>query len=167
MSFSIVHLNGAKSVLQSKHLLHDINVTMAFIDETLTGAANHGELLRQALTQTEWRNESVDLKILEGRRYSYKGWKNRVAIDGNFTVYEYLQTALFRLQLGYDQGLLDAGIVLLNSARSEKSLIGTSRELAIREVELLSPTISLPVSIALFDLSVTHIQAMEEYKNAA
>ncbi len=41
---------------------------------------------------------------------------------------------------------------MLTAARSEKSSYGTSRELAEAEVELLYPTISMPVSIALFDL---------------
>jgi hypothetical protein len=38
--------------------------------------------------------------------------------------------------------------------RSEKSSLGTSRDLAITEVEMLYPTISMPVSIALFDLGL-------------
>jgi hypothetical protein len=41
---------------------------------------------------------------------------------------------------------------MLTSMRSEKSSLGTSRDLAIAEVEQLYPTISMPVSIALFDL---------------
>jgi len=41
---------------------------------------------------------------------------------------------------------------MLTSFRSEKSSLGTSRELAEAEVEMLYPTISMPVSIALFDL---------------
>jgi len=41
---------------------------------------------------------------------------------------------------------------MLTAARSEKSSYGTSKELAEAEVEMLYPTISMPVSIALFDL---------------
>ena len=41
---------------------------------------------------------------------------------------------------------------MLTAARSEKSALGTSRDLAEAEVEMLYPTISMPVSIALFDL---------------
>ena len=41
--------------------------------------------------------------------------------------------------------------------RSEKSSLGTSRELAEAEVEMLYPTISMPVSIALFDLGPPNI----------
>ena len=167
MSYEIIHLNGAKSILQSKHLLHDVNVTMAYIDEMLSGSIRHSEQLIKALTVTDWRTNIEDLRIITGRKYMYKGYKQKTAISGNVIVYESLQNSLFRLQLGYDQGLIDAGIVLLNGARSEKSLIGTSRELAISEVELLSPTISMPITICLFDLSVTQIQTMEEYKNAA
>jgi hypothetical protein len=41
---------------------------------------------------------------------------------------------------------------MLTSTRSEKSSLGTSRDLAVAELEAFYPTISLPVAIALFDL---------------
>ncbi len=100
----------------------------------------------------DWRDPNVDLKILEGRQYRYKGMKNGVAISGNLNVYEFILEGLFRLQVGYDKGLIEAGILLLTSQRSEKSHLGTSRDLAIAEVEALYPTISLPVAVVLFDL---------------
>jgi len=93
-----------------------------------------------------------DLKILPNRRYMYKGVKRKVAIEGNFSAYEYILEGLFRLQVGFDKGLIETGILMLTSMRSEKSSLGTSRELAAAEVEILYPTISMPVSIALFDL---------------
>ena len=56
------------------------------------------------------------------------------------------------MQVGFDKGLVETGILMLTSMRSEKSSLGTSKELAEAEVEMLYPTISMPVSIALFDL---------------
>ena len=101
----------------------------------------------------DWReNGDGQLKILDGRRYMYKGVKRGVAIEGNFSVYEYILEGLFRLQVGFDKGRIETGILMLTSLRSEKSSLGTSRDLAIAEVEQLYPTISMPVSIALFDL---------------
>ncbi len=82
----------------------------------------------------------------------YKGFKKNVAIEGNFSAYEYILEGLFRLQVGFDKGKIETGILMLNSFRSEKSLYGSSRLLAQMEIELLYPTISMPVSIALFDL---------------
>ena len=41
---------------------------------------------------------------------------------------------------------------MLTAARSEKSSLGTSRDLATAEVESLSDIITVPVSIALFNL---------------
>ncbi len=81
-----------------------------------------------------------------------KGVKRGVVIEGNFSVYEYILEGLFRLQVGFDKGRIETGILMLTSLRSEKSSYGTSRDLAIAEVEMLYPTISMPVSIALFDL---------------
>jgi hypothetical protein len=99
----------------------------------------------------DWR-ENGSLNILEGRRYQYKGVKKGIAIEGNFSAYEYILEGLFRLQVGFDKGRIETGILMLTSMRSEKSSLGTSRELAIAEVDMLYPTISMPVSIALFDL---------------
>jgi hypothetical protein len=92
------------------------------------------------------------LNILDGRRYQFKGFKKGVALEGSFASFEYLLTGLARLQVGFDKKQIDAGILMLTSARSEKSSLGTSRDLAVAEVEAFYPTISVPVSIALFDL---------------
>lgn len=75
-----------------------------------------------------------------------------MAIEGNFSVYEYILEGLFRLKVGFDKHRIETGILMLTSQRSEKSSLGTSRELSEAEVEQLYPTISMPVSIALFDL---------------
>ncbi len=167
MAYELVHFNGSDKVLKSKKMQKDLKTTLDYLDEVLAGSRRQSELLRQALEETDWRHPSVSLKIIEGRRYSYRGCKNGVAVEGNFSSYEYLQTALLRLQIGYDQGLIDCGIILLNSARSEKSHLGASKELAIKEMEILSTIICVPVGIALFNLGVPHIEAMEETAHAA
>ena len=126
-------------------------MTLEYIDEVLFGTIYRRELLRESLEEMDWR-ENGTLNILDGRRYQYKGFKRGVAIEGNFSAYEYILEGLFRLQIGFDKGLVETGILMLTSMRSEKSSLGTSRELAEAEVEMLYPTISMPVSIALFDL---------------
>jgi hypothetical protein len=131
----------------------DVKVTLEYIDDVLYGTIHRRELLRQALDEMDWRdNGDGELKILNGRRYQYKGLKRGVAIEGSFAAYEFILEGLFRLQIGFDKGLVETGILMLTSLRSEKSSLGTSRELAEAEVEMLYPTISMPVSIALFDL---------------
>jgi hypothetical protein len=44
------------------------------------------------------------------------------------------------------------GIVMVTAQRSKKSKLGSTKELVAKEIELLYPTISLPVTIVLFDL---------------
>ena len=80
-----------------------------------------------------------------------------MAIEGNFASYEYILEGLFRLQIGFDKGRVETGILMLTSSRSEKSRLGTSIELAKLEVEQLYPTISMPVTIALFDLGTPEL----------
>ena len=79
----------------------------------------------------------------------YKGCKRGVAIDGNISAYEYILEGLVRLQIGYDKQRIDAGILLVNAKRSDKSPFGTTADLIKMEIETLYPTISLPVSVCL------------------
>jgi hypothetical protein len=152
MPFEIVHFRESEKILKEKRLVKDIKATLEYIDDALYGSIYRRELLRQALDEMGWR-ENGSLNIIDGRRYQYKGFKKDVALEGDsFASYEYLWTGLLRLQVGFDKGLIETGILMLTAARSEKSSYGTSRELAEAEVELLYPTISMPCSIALFDL---------------
>ena len=151
MPFEMFHVRGSDTIIKDKNLEKDVQVTLEYVDDALYGSIYRRELLRQALDEMDWR-ENGTLNILDGRRYQYKGFKRGVAIEGNFSVYEYILEGLFRLQVGFDKGMIETGILMLTSLRSEKSHLGSSRELAQTEVEMLYPTISLPVSVALFDL---------------
>ena len=59
---------------------------------------------------------------------------------------------LLRLQIGFDKGMIETGILLLTSKRSENSPYGSTSDMVKEEIEMLYPTISLPVSICLFNL---------------
>jgi hypothetical protein len=151
MPFEILHFRDSDKIIKEKRMEKDIKVTLEYIDDVLYGTIYRRELLRQSLEEMDWR-ENGTLNILDGRRYQYKGFKKGIALEGNFSAYEYILEGLFRLQLGFDKGLVETGILMLTSMRSEKSLYGSSKEVAVAEVEMLYPTISMPVSIALFDL---------------
>jgi hypothetical protein len=153
MPFEILHFRGSDKILKDKNLDNDVRATMEYIGDVLDGTLHRGELLRQALKDMKWReNGNEYLRILEGRRYMWKAWKRDVAIEANLNFYEYILDGLFRLQLGYAQGKLESGILLLTAKRSEKSPYGSSSNMVKEEIEMLYPTISLPVSIVLFDL---------------
>jgi len=156
MPFEIVHFRDSDKILKEKRLVKDVKTTLEYIDDVLYGTIHRRELLRQSLDETGWR-ENGTLNFLDGRRYQYKGFKKGVAIEGNFSAYEFILEGLFRLQLGFDKGLIETGILMLTALRSEKSSYGSSRDLAEAEVEMLYPTISMPVSIALFDLGPPEI----------
>ena len=159
MSFELLYFRDSDKILRKKKMGNMVLSTMRYLDDCLQGTLYRGELLRQALSDMDWRQEP--LSILDGRRYQYKGLRNGVAIDGSFSSYEYIQDALLRLQVGFDKKKIEMGIVLLTSQRSEKSPLGSTKELVETEIQLLQPTISLPVTIALFDLGVPGIYADE------
>ena len=146
----VIHFRESDKIIKEKDLESDVNITLGYMEAMLYGTLYKRELTNQALKECDWRED--DLSILDGRRYQYKGFKKGVAIEGNFASYEYILEGLFRLQIGFDKGRVETGILMLTSERSEKSRLGTSIELAKLEVEQLYPTISMPVTIALFDL---------------
>jgi len=149
--FELVHFRGADKIIKEKKMANGVKQLMEYIHDCLFGTRYRSELLRQALQEMDWR-QNGDIKILEGRRYAYKGFKNRVAIDGSFSSYEYIQDALLKLQVGFDKKKIDMGIVMVTAQRSKKSKLGSTKDLVAKEIELLYPTISLPVTIVLFDL---------------
>jgi hypothetical protein len=161
MPFEMIHFRDSDKIIRKKRLDRDVKATLEYVYDALQGSLYRGELLRQALDEMGWR-ASGSLNILDGRRYQYKGVKKGIALEGSFSSFEYLLTGLARLQVGFDKKLIDTGILMLTAARSEKSSLGTSRDLSVAEVEQLYPTISMPVAIALFDLGAPVISNGEE-----
>jgi hypothetical protein len=161
MSFEIIHFRGADKILEKKSMISDVAMTMEYVYDSLVGSLYRGELLRIALDDMDWREHGT-LNILPGRRYMYKGFKRGVAIDGSFSAYEFIIEGLARLQIGFDKGKIEAGILMLTAKRSEKSPYGSTVDMVKSEVELLYPTISLPVSVALFNLGEPDLYLEEE-----
>ena len=131
--FEILHFRDSDKIIRQKNMESDVKETMQYIDDVLTGVRFKGELFRQALDDMGWR-EIGSLNVLAGRRYMYKGLKNNVAIDGNFSAYEYIMEGLMRLQIGYDRGMLETGILILTSKRSEKSPYGSTSDMVKKEI---------------------------------
>ena len=152
MPFELLHFRGADKILKKKNMDTVVRITCESVEAFLYGGLYKGGLLRQALEECDWRHDPEKLKILPGRQYTFKGWRNGVAIDGNFASYEAIWDSLLRLQIGWAKKKIDSGLVFVTGARSEKSQLGTTKELIEKEIELLYPTISVPVSIAIFDL---------------
>ena len=149
--FEILHFREADKILKQKRMVKDVNATMEYVHDSLEGSLYRGELLRSALDDMGWRHDGT-LNIIPGRRYMFKGLKKGVAIEGSFSAYEFIIEGMARLQIGFDTGKIETGILMLTSRRSEKSPYGSSVDMVRNEVELLYPTISLPVSVALFNL---------------
>ena len=59
-----------------------------------------------------------------------------------------------RLQIEYDKQRVDTGILLVDSKRNDKSPFGNTSELIRGEIDMLYPTIHLPVSVCIFNTGV-------------
>ena len=162
MPFEILHFRDSEKILLNKNLLDDVQVTMEYIDDVLTGSLYKRELLRMALEEMDWMLDTDTMRIIENRRYMYKGFKRGVAIDGSFSAYEFIIEGMARLQIGFDTGKIEAGVLMLTAKRSEKSPYGSTVDMVKKEIEMLYPTISLPVSVALFNLGEPDLYLEEE-----
>ncbi|MBF0472536.1 MAG: hypothetical protein HQK91_14425 [Nitrospirae bacterium] len=152
MSYELIHFRDSDEILRNKNMERDVELTLEYLDNVLYDSAIYASLTKQALKEMGWR-EPTNLNIAQGRRYQYKGYKNRIAIEGNFTVYEMIQNALFRLQVGFDKGNIDIGIIMVNNIRGANTPYGSTVELVEHEIgRFLYPTVSLPVAVALFNL---------------
>ncbi|MBM4295778.1 MAG: hypothetical protein FJ126_12865 [Deltaproteobacteria bacterium] len=160
MPFDILHFRGSDQILRDKRLEQDFLATMQYLDDVLYGSLYRRELLREALADMGWRDHG-SLNFLEGRRYQFKGYRQGIAMEANLNFYEFILEGLFRLQVAYDKGLIEAGILLLTAKRSDKSPYGSSLRLVKEDLELLYPSISLPVSVVLFDLGQPFLMTEE------
>jgi hypothetical protein len=164
MSFELLHFRDSEKILKSKKMEKDVQATLEYVDDVLYGSFHRGELLRQALEEMEWRRNDEALIILNGRRYRFKGLKKGVAIEANFSAYEFILEGATRLQIGFDKKKIESGILLLTSLRSEKTPYGSTKKMVEEDIQNLMPTISLPVSVALFDLGKPMIPEETEDK---
>ena len=151
MPFEVLHFRESDRLLQEKNLDREFQATMQYLDDVLYGSLYRRELLRDGLTEMGWRTNG-SLNFLEGRRYQFKGWRSGIGLEASLNFYEFILEGSFRLQIGYDHGLIEGGILLLTAKRSEKSPYGTSAKMVVEDVELLYPTIYLPLTVVLFDL---------------
>ena len=79
MSYELLHFRDANKILKSKNLAVDLQFTLEYIDDILQGSGHKRELLKFCMEEMDWFNKDY-LNILDGRRYSYKGFKKGVAI---------------------------------------------------------------------------------------
>ena len=95
MSFEILNFYDSEEIIKNKNMENIVQFSLHYVDEMLAGSLHRGELLKQALEESDWRDANVDLKFLEGRRYQYKGYRDGIAIEGNLNVYEFILEGLF------------------------------------------------------------------------
>jgi hypothetical protein len=169
MPFTTVYFREAETMIKTNRMKKNISTTLEDLDQSLATFHYRGFTVRSVLNDAGWREDTENLNIITGRRYQYKGYWKRIAIEANLNTYEFLWEGLFRLQVGFDRGKIDAGILILPGNRSDKSPLGNSIDLVKVEVEELFPTISLPVAVVLFAVDVLTMadEAIQEIPQAS
>lgn len=149
MAYEMLHFRGSQEAIQNLNMEQPLMETLDYVDLVVQDSSWKGTMLTEVLEETGWRN-SEDLVIIPNRRYKYKGYMGALAIEGNLTIHEYMLEGLFRMQIGYDKESVQAGVLLLGN-RKWTTPFQDNKQLLDFEIRELYPTISLPVSVALFD----------------
>jgi len=68
MSFELLHFRDSDQILKDKGMMEDVEKTLEYLDTVLFESPNKGELLKESLKDTGWREDGT-LNILENRRY--------------------------------------------------------------------------------------------------
>ena len=118
----VLHFRDSEKILKNKNMLDDVLATMEYIDDVLTGSLYKRELLRMALEEMDWVSDIDTMRIIENRRYMWKGFKRGVAIEGSFSAYEFIIEGMARLQIGFDSGKIEVGVLMLTAKRGENNV---------------------------------------------
>ena len=68
MPYEMLHFRDSEKILLNKNLLDDVQVTMEYVDDVLTGSLYKRELLRMALEEMDWVLDTDTMRIIENRR---------------------------------------------------------------------------------------------------
>ena len=138
MPYELLHFRGSDKILKKKDLTGDVKLMLQYVDESFTGFSYGRERMRNVLDDMGWVGTPEDMSIFDGRRFQHKGFKKRIAIEGNFSMYEYILEGLLRLQIAFDKKKIDAGILFLTAKRSEKSPYGSTKKLVEEDIKQLA-----------------------------
>jgi len=94
MPFELLHFRGAEKILKRKTWIRWLRLLANRSKRFSMGLYAKGDCFAKP-----WMNLTGDkiqrkLKILPGRQYAFKGWRNGIAIDGNFASYEAIWDSL-------------------------------------------------------------------------
>ncbi|WP_319408767.1 hypothetical protein [uncultured Desulfosarcina sp.] len=150
MTFQLFHFRDSDRILKEKSMLCYITLTMEHVFNAIKGVYLRNTLLRTVLDEMGWHQGDV-WNIIAGRRCRYLGYKNGVAIEASFTDYSYIAEGLTCLQLGYDKGQIDVGILLLTTRGIPAGKEKDTSVILNKDMGAMEPTIRLPVCICLYD----------------
>ena len=152
MMYHLFHFREAHKVFEQKAMASDVTMTVNHVLNSLNGAFRRNDLLRAALDEMGWYKGPV-WNIIAGRRYRFLGYKHGVAIEAGLDTYDYIVEGLMTLQLGYDKGQIDAGILMLSTQGSRICRDTDMNDLIVKDMGAMEPILSMPVSICLYDLN--------------
>ena len=152
MPYQLYHFNGSKEFIKSNSMVSDLAMTAQHVLNTISGAFLREQLLRIALDEMGW-TQGDTWNIVAGKKCRYLGCKRGVGLEANLGIYDYIVEGAMRLQVGYDKGQIDAGILLLTNQGMPKCMEEDIYPQLEKDMNALAPTISLPLCICLYDFS--------------
>ena len=152
MDFKLYHFHGSDKIFKNRAMISDVAMTVEHVFNVLKGNLFPDNLLRIALDEMGWHKGST-WNIVAGHHYQFEGFKNGVGLEECLGACGCIVEGLVNLQVAYDKGQIDGGLLLLSVSGIPECNGDDAETILIRDVNSLGPTISLPVSVCLYDFT--------------
>ena len=150
MHFQLFHFHGSDKILEQKIMVCDVAMTVEHVFNALNGRQPSDPLVRVALGEMGWHKENTNLGAEHNCRF--EGLKNGVGLEVCLDAYGSLVQGLVNLQMAFDQGQIDVGILLLSARGIPERDSENLKIVLTRDMDALASIISLPVTVSLYDL---------------
>ena len=151
MSFQVFHFHDSERIFRNRSMISDVAMTTQHVFNALNAPIDQGKPLRIALDEMGW-HQGDTWNIIAGHHFQFEGFKNAVALKVSLISYEFILEDLAHLQLAFDKGMIDAGLLLLTTWQMPICDRQDWKTVLTKDMDALSPTISLPVSVCLYEL---------------
>ncbi len=139
-------IGNVNEILKSKNLYSDVTSIIAELENGWIKGLKGLKFQKEILNKYDWDTEhSVGIP---NRRYSYDGYKDKVAIEIEWNQMEKILTDLMKFEYGYKKGIIDLGIIVNPGDRGERSPIPSDESGGEVELQEMGKIIEVPVILA-------------------
>lgn len=144
MDFTDYSYNNGRTVAQEKEVSSDLKEVIDELDIKYGTSGDFGRYFREELKQRGWDHKG---KVIPELSIRYEFRKENLGVETQFSNVARFYSDIFKLQLSFDRGLIDGGVLILPT-KQHANQIGSNLanfERAKEELVESKPLYSVPV----------------------